>query len=102
MTFEEGELVKIGVTVATITYSVVFGIVAKKVWDIPRMVEQRLDEFEKTINKRFDEVEDETKFQTLRINVHDRISSKVVGSDFDSSSIVQSGIYPEVKDRHAT
>lgn len=101
MTFEEGELFKIGVTVASITYSVVFGIVAKKVWDVPRTIEQRLDEFEKTLKTKFDAIEEESRLQSSRINVHDRISSKVIGSDFDSGSIVSSGVYPEVKNIHA-
>lgn len=101
MTFEDGELFKIGVTVASLTYSVVFGIIAKKVWDVPRTIEQRLDDFEATLAKRFDSIEEDQKRQASRINVHDRISSKVIGSDFDSSSIVSTGIYPEVKNTHA-
>ena len=94
MTFEDGELLKVGITVATITYSVVFGIVAKKVWDIPRSVELKLKEFETTIQGRLNHLQEHTELTSRRVDVHDRISSKIVKKDFDSKGIVETGIYP--------
>lgn len=94
MTFEDGELIKIGVTVATITYSVVFGIVAKKVWDVPRTVQERLDLFEKTLSGKLSELKEDQEITNRRIDVHDRISSKVIKKDFDSKSVSETGIYP--------
>lgn len=101
MTLEDGELVKLAFTVGTITYSVVFGIVAKKVWDVPKNVESRLDRFEERLVQRISTIEDHQGQVDQRISVHDRISSKIIGKDFDSSSIVKSGSYPEIKTNHA-
>ena len=99
MTIEEGELLRIGITIASITYSVVFGIVAKKVWDVPKIIDVRLNEFEKTISERINTVEEGVTLAQRRVDVHDRVSSKIVGKDFDSHTIIQSGVYPEVSPR---
>lgn len=93
---EDGELLKIIVTVASITYSVIFGVVAKKVWDVPKTVELKLKEFETTIHIRLNDMRDIAEKTSRRVDVHDRISSKIVGKDFDSHTILQTGTYPEV------
>lgn len=94
MTLEDGELFKIAVSIATITYSVVFGIVAKKVWDIPKTVQERLDVFERTLSSRMNQIQEEQETTTRRLDVHDRISSKIIRKDFDSKSVAETGVFP--------
>lgn len=88
---------KIFLAVAASTYSVAFGIVAKKVWDVPKMVETKLKEFQNEFHTRFERIDSESKMAHRRLNVHDRISSKITGKDFDSRAIADSGSFPDIK-----
>lgn len=90
------DLFKFLVTLGSITYSVIFGIVAKKVWDVPKTVERYLAEHSVKMEERFRRLDEEGKMAHRRLNVHDRISSKMAGKDFDSRAIADSGHYPVI------
>jgi hypothetical protein len=77
------------------TYSVLFGIVAKKLWDLPKTIDRRLQEFETKLDARLGRIDEEAKLSHRRISVHDRISSKIIAKEFDSRAVAESGIYPE-------
>lgn len=96
---EEMALLKFVLTLVTITYSVIFGIVAKKVWEVPKLVSQKLEEHSKILHKKFYQLDNAATMAEARLNVHDRISSKISGHDFDSRAIAESGIYPELRKR---
>lgn len=100
MLLENSEFIKLIIGIGTITYSVVFGIVAKKVWDVPKTVQSKLDEFERTLAGRINEIEVSQELTTRRVDVHDRISSKIIKKDFDSKAIVETGVYPDAKGSH--
>lgn len=91
------EYLKLIIAAASITYSVIFGIVAKKVWDVPALVDNRLKDHEEVLAVRMDKMDNESKLAHRRINVHDRLSSRHYGRDFDSRAIAETGIFPEVK-----
>jgi len=93
------ELFKIIITMASITYSVVFGILAKKVWDVPKTVQKHLEEYSNKLEARLLRIDEESKTAHRRLNVQDRITSKLAGRDFDSRAIADSGVYPDIKTR---
>ena len=99
MDFSSQELFKIIITIASITYSVIFGILAKKVWDVPNTVQRHLDEYSNKLETRFLRLDEESKTAHRRLNVQDRITSKLAGRDFDSRAIAASGVYPDIKTR---
>lgn len=92
---------KVVLPIAVTTYSVIFGIVAKRVWDVPKIIDQRLNEFDRKLEERLKRIDEEAKLSHRRLNVHDRISSKMVGKDFDSRAIAESGLYPDFKGTHS-
>lgn len=93
------DLLKILGSFCAITYTVVFGIIAKKVWDVPKTVEAALKEYSEKFDKRLERMDEESIMAHRRLNVHDRIGSKVIRKDFDSRAIAESGTYPEFRNR---
>jgi hypothetical protein len=94
MDLSDGSLMKILVAVSSVTYSVIFGLVARRVWGIAEIVDLRLQAHEEKFKERLDRIDEEGKMAHRRITVHDRISSKLIEQDFDSRAIAESGIYP--------
>lgn len=93
------DLLKLIGSFCGITYTVIFGIVAKKVWDVPKTVEAALEEYSKKFDKRLERMDAESVMAHRRLNVHDRIGSKVIQKDFDSRAIAETGAYPEFRRR---
>lgn len=87
----------IAVSVVLGILSIIFGIIATKLWSVPKIIDTHLLDFEKKLEVRLNKIDQESVSSHRRIGVHDRISSKIIGKEFDSKSIVQSGIYPEFK-----
>lgn len=84
-------------SIAAVTYSVGFGIVAKKVWDVPKLVEEKLNSFSSKLEKKQEIMQEEVDMAHKRLSIHDRISSKMIEHEFDSKAIVESGNFPEMK-----
>ena len=97
MGIEGSDLIKIIIAIASITYSVIFGILAKKLFDVPKTVQQYLDDFDKRVEARLQRVDEESKLAHRRLNVQDRITSKLAGKDFDSRAVAESGLFPDVR-----
>ena len=89
----------IAVSVVLGIFSILFGMVAAKLWGLPKMIDKRLAEFSKQLDSRLQRIDEESKLSHRRIAVHDRIVSKVIDKDFDSRSVAESGIFPEFKGR---
>jgi hypothetical protein len=79
-------------------FSVLFGIIAKKVIEVPKIVAAALKENSDMLERRFNRIDMESKKAHRRLHVHDRLSSKLIGVDFDSAAVADSGIYPVVKE----
>lgn len=60
-------------------------------------MEKSLEIFEDEVEIRLDRMDQESKLAHRRINVHDRIVSKVIDQDFDSRAVAESGVYPKVE-----
>lgn len=92
----EPSLLNIIIGVASITYSVIFGVIAKKVMDVPSTIDRRLAVHEEKFIVRLDRIDKEAQIAHRRINVLDRISSKLAGKDFDSRAIAEQGQFPDI------
>lgn len=90
---------QIFVGISGTAFSIVFGMIAKKVLDVPKTVETALKAHQEILERRFSRIDAESKKAHRRLHVHDRLSSKLIGVDFDSAAIAESGIYPVVKER---
>lgn len=95
------DLLTILVSAGSITYSVVFGIIAKKVIDVPKTVDHHLKVHEDRFLATLDRIEKENQIAHRRLNVHDRLTSKVINREIDSRTIAEHGNYPEIRVRHA-
>jgi Flp pilus assembly protein CpaB len=80
--------IKILFSVALTTYSIIFGIIAKKVWDVPKTVRDTLKDFETKLTA-------EIGLAHRRLDATDRIVSKSIRAEYDSKAVVESGVYPE-------
>lgn len=88
---------KIFIAALGTAYTVVFGLIANKMWNIPSEIEAKLEEFKAGLERKFEKLELESKGAHQRIDAHDRISSKIIGEEFDSRAISQHGRFPIIK-----
>jgi hypothetical protein len=99
--FSDAGLFKLFIAALGTAYTVVFGLIANKMWGIPAEIEEKLTEFKTEFHidmtKKLDKIEGEAKLAHQRIDVHDRISSKLADDEFDSRAVVQGGRYPNIK-----
>lgn len=83
--------------ISSICFSVVFTLIAGRVWKMPNMISDSLDIHTKKIEKKIDFLIDEINLANKRVDVHDRISSNIIRHEFDSRAIIKSGDFPEMK-----
>lgn len=68
----------IAVSVVLGILSIIFGIIATKLWSVPKIIDAHLLDFEKKLEVRLNKIDQESMSSHRRLSVHDRISSKII------------------------